>query len=64
MPASALPRTHYPAQLWLWPGSALYVGPSLRLGAHSGSVSCLAVAVNGTFTVEQTGTPGPQLAAR
>ncbi len=58
MPASALPRTRYPAQLWLWLGSALYVGPSLRLGAHSGSVSCLAVAVNGTFTVEQTGTPG------
>lgn len=59
MLASALPRTRYPGQLWLWPGSALYVGPSLQLGAHSGSVSCLAVAVNGTFTVEQAGTPGP-----
>ncbi|MEE1939694.1 hypothetical protein V1L54_09750 [Streptomyces sp. TRM 70361] len=39
------------AVLWLWPGQALYVGPSLALDVHSGSVSCLAVGVDGPFTV-------------
>ncbi|WP_406002921.1 helix-turn-helix domain-containing protein [Streptomyces sp. NBC_00829] len=37
--------------LWLWPGQALYVGPSLVLDVHSGSVSCLAVGVDAEFTV-------------
>lgn len=32
--------------VWLWPGEALYAGASLRLDAHSGSVSCLAVGVD------------------
>ncbi|HET6357776.1 helix-turn-helix domain-containing protein [Streptomyces sp.] len=40
------------AALWLWPGQALYVGPSLELDVHSGAVSCLAVGVDGEFTVE------------
>ncbi|MEV4183939.1 AraC family transcriptional regulator [Streptosporangium canum] len=39
------------AALWLWPGQALYVGPSLELDVHSGSVSCLAVGVDTEFTV-------------
>ncbi len=38
--------------MWLWPGQALYVGPALGLGFHSGAVSCLAVGVDGEFTVE------------
>ncbi|HXV92967.1 MAG TPA: AraC family transcriptional regulator [Pseudonocardia sp.] len=45
--------------MWLWPGHALYVGPSLHLGPHSGAVSCLAVAMQGTFTVVVDGTSGP-----
>jgi AraC-like DNA-binding protein len=60
MPTPALPQSRYRPELWLWPAGALYLGPSLRLGVHSGSVSCLAVAMNGTFTVEQTGTCGPR----
>ncbi|MDG4664444.1 helix-turn-helix domain-containing protein [Mycobacterium sp. 236(2023)] len=47
---SALPRTCYPA-VWLWPGQALYAGPSLNLEPHSGSVWCLAVGVDGDLTV-------------
>ncbi|MFJ5677587.1 helix-turn-helix domain-containing protein [Streptomyces sp. NPDC093097] len=40
------------AALWLWPGHALYVGPALGVGFHSGGVSCLAVGVEGDFTIE------------
>ncbi|MFB7636793.1 helix-turn-helix domain-containing protein [Streptomyces sp. NPDC056149] len=40
------------AALWLWPGQALYLGPALGLGFHSGAVSCLAVGVDGDFTIE------------
>ncbi|MFE6686081.1 helix-turn-helix domain-containing protein [Streptomyces sp. NPDC057743] len=40
------------AALWLWPGQALYLGPALGLGFHSGAVSCLAVGVDGEFTIE------------
>lgn len=36
----------------MWPGQALYVGPSLKLDIHSGAVSCLAVGVDAEFTVE------------
>lgn len=50
------------AALWLWPGQALYVGPSLALDAHSGSVSCLAVGVDQEFTVRLEG--GPHRIAR
>jgi AraC-like DNA-binding protein len=37
--------------VWLWPGHALYAGPSLNLAPHSGSVWCLAVGVDGPLTV-------------
>jgi hypothetical protein len=38
--ASPLPQTCCPS-VWLWPGQALYSGPSLNLAPHSGSVWCL-----------------------
>jgi AraC-like DNA-binding protein len=38
--------------VWLWPDRALYAGPSLRLGPHSGAVACLAVGVDAAFTVD------------
>jgi AraC-like DNA-binding protein len=47
---AALPRTCYPS-IWLWPGQALYAGPSLNLAPHSGSVWCLAVGIGGPLTV-------------
>jgi AraC-like DNA-binding protein len=59
MRSPALPETCYAARVWLWPGQAVYVGPSLRLDPHSGSVGCLALAVDGTFTVRVAGTTGP-----
>jgi AraC-like DNA-binding protein len=46
----ALPQTCYPS-VWLWPGQALYAGPSLNLAAHSGSVWCLAVGIDGPLSV-------------
>jgi len=49
--AAALPETGCPA-LWLWPGQAIYAGPSLDLGPHSGSVACLAIGVDDVFTVD------------
>jgi AraC-like DNA-binding protein len=48
--AQALPQTCYP-MVWLWPGEALYAGPSLNLAPHSGSVWCLAVGIDGPLTV-------------
>ncbi|GAA2276871.1 helix-turn-helix domain-containing protein [Nonomuraea roseoviolacea subsp. roseoviolacea] len=50
------------AVVWLWPGRALYAGPSLRLGPHSGAVACLAVGVDAPFTVRSTS--GGELRAR
>ncbi|MEU7834112.1 helix-turn-helix domain-containing protein [Nonomuraea sp. NPDC049129] len=50
------------AAVWLWPGRALYAGPSLRLGPHSGSVACVAVGVDAPFTVRSA--PGGELRAR
>jgi AraC-like DNA-binding protein len=47
---TALPQTCYPS-IWLWPGQALYAGPSLNLEPHSGSVWCLAVGIDGPLTV-------------
>ncbi|KUI21655.1 transcriptional regulator [Mycobacterium sp. GA-1285] len=49
--ADALPQTCCPT-VWLWPGQALYAGPSLKLAPHSGSVWCLAVGIGGPLTVE------------
>jgi AraC-like DNA-binding protein len=48
--AQALPQTCCPS-VWLWPGQALYAGPSLNLAPHSGSVWCLAVGIGGPLTV-------------
>lgn len=59
MRSSALPETCYTPRLWLWPGQALYIGPALGLDPHVGSVSCLAVAVGGTFTIRVAGSSGP-----
>jgi len=48
--AAALPQTCCPT-VWLWPGQALYAGPSLNLEPHSGSVWCFAVGIGGPLTV-------------
>jgi AraC-like DNA-binding protein len=48
--ASALPQTCCPT-VWLWPGHAIYAGPSLNLAPHSGSVWCFAVGIDGPLTV-------------
>lgn len=48
--AGALPQTCCPT-VWLWPGQALYAGPSLDLAPHSGSVWCFAVGIEGALTV-------------
>ncbi|MEV5831809.1 AraC family transcriptional regulator [Spirillospora sp. NPDC052242] len=53
----ALSRTCSRAGLWLWPGQALYAGPSLGLGVHSGSVACLAVGVDAPVVVHVPGRP-------
>ncbi|GII04391.1 helix-turn-helix domain-containing protein [Planobispora takensis] len=50
------------AAVWLWPGRALYAGPSLRLGPHSGAVACLAVGVDAPFAVRPV--TGGELRAR
>jgi AraC-like DNA-binding protein len=47
---AALPQTCYPS-VWLWPGQALYAGPSLNLAPHSGSVWCLAGGIDGPLSV-------------
>lgn len=49
-PVAALPQTCCPT-VWLWPGQALYAGPSLNLEGHSGSVWCFAVGVDGPLAV-------------
>lgn len=61
MGPSTLPETCYAPWLWLWPGHAVYLGPSLGLDPHAGSVSCLAVAVDGTFTIRVAGSSGPMV---
>jgi AraC-like DNA-binding protein len=48
--AGALPQTCCPT-VWLWPGQAVYAGPSLNLEPHSGSVWCFAVGIDGPLTV-------------
>jgi len=47
---SSLPQTCCPT-VWLWPGQALYAGPSLNLAPHSGSVWCFAVGIDGPLSV-------------
>ncbi|NLE78764.1 MAG: helix-turn-helix transcriptional regulator [Rhodococcus sp.] len=54
MSPAALPETGCPpeqATLWLWTGHAAYLGLSLQLNAHSGSVQCLAVGIDAPFTL-------------
>jgi AraC-like DNA-binding protein len=41
--------------VWLWPGHAAYLGPALRLDAHSGSVHCFALGIDEAFTVHAAG---------
>lgn len=41
--------------MWLWPGHAAYLGPSLRLDHHSGSVHCFVLGVDDSFTVHAEG---------
>ena len=48
--ASALPQTCCPT-VWIWPGEALYAGPSLNLAPHSGSVWCFAIGIDGPLKV-------------
>jgi AraC-like DNA-binding protein len=48
--APPLPQT-CSSSIWLWPGQALFAGPSLDLAPHSGSVWCLAVGVDRPLTV-------------
>jgi AraC-like DNA-binding protein len=43
------------ARLWVAPGHAVYVGPSLRLDTHVGSVACLVLGLDGTFDVDVAG---------
>ncbi|MBN6056507.1 hypothetical protein JYK22_31555, partial [Nonomuraea sp. RK-328] len=45
------------AALWLWPGRALYAGPSLRLGPHSGAVTCLVASTGAPFVVRRAAVP-------
>ncbi|ORB61896.1 helix-turn-helix domain-containing protein [Mycolicibacterium tusciae] len=52
--AAALPQTCCPT-VWLWPGQALYAGPSLNLEPHSGSVWCFAVGIEGPLAVTVPG---------
>ncbi|GAA0998763.1 helix-turn-helix domain-containing protein [Acrocarpospora macrocephala] len=42
-----------PAAVWLWPGRALYTGPSLRLGPHSGAVTCVVASTGPPFVVRR-----------
>lgn len=46
------------AKLWLRPGQAIYVGPALGVGAHFGSVACLAVGLDRPFTLRREQRPG------
>lgn len=52
MDHAALPETCCPrdrATIWIWPGHAAYLGPSLDLHPHFGSVHCFAVGVDAPF---------------
>ena len=56
MSETALPETCCPdAVVWAGQGRAAYLGPSLRLRAHSGSVHCFALGVDEPFTVRVDG---------
>jgi AraC-like DNA-binding protein len=50
----ALPETCCPT-VWVRLGRAAYLGPSLRLREHSGSVHCFALGVDAPFTIHVAG---------
>jgi AraC-like DNA-binding protein len=55
---AALPETCCPgagATVWVRLGQAAYLGPSLRLRAHSGSVHCFALGIDAPFTIRVDG---------
>lgn len=55
MKEQALPETCCPpATLWLWAGQAVYLGPSLKLDFHSGSVLCFAAGIDAPFTLSDS----------
>lgn len=54
-----LPETCCPdaeATVWIRLGQAAYLGPSLRLDPHTGSVDCFAVGIDEPFTLHADGT--------
>jgi len=54
MSDAALPETCCPT-VWVRLGRAAYLGPSLRLRAHSGSVHCFALGIDAPFTIRVDG---------
>lgn len=54
-PTTAAPAdTGIRPMVWLWPGQAMYLGPSFELGTHSTAVHTLAFGVDEEFTVATT----------
>lgn len=53
MVGEALPETCWDERptVWLWSGHAAYVGPSLQLDTHSGSVDCFALGLDEPYTL-------------
>ncbi len=52
-----LPETCCPSEratIWIWPGQAAYLGPSLTLDPHSGSVHCFALGLDAPFTLSDS----------
>ncbi len=56
MAGAPLPETCCPATVWIGLGQAAYLGPSLRLDPHSGSVDCVVVGIDEPFTLRMDGT--------
>src|SRR5689334_4586228 len=56
-PPAALPENGC-ATLWIRPGQAVFLGPAMNLDPHFGSVTCLAIGVDNTFTVESATSEG------
>ena len=52
MVSEALPETCWDEPtVWLWSGHAAYVGPSVQLDTHSGSVDCFALGLDEPYTL-------------
>lgn len=60
MDEAALPETCCPATIWVGLGQAAYLGPSLKLDAHSGSVDCFAHGLDAPFVL-RTGSAGDRV---